>query len=158
VEPLTLICDDRATSVEADLDGERLLIDPAQLALATDWTLKPEGLCRGAVCVPTSMWPELVDDGRIDLAVFARLTDHVVVADTVERAPPGAQRLPPITGDGDAAGSRLHGRHHRRRPVSLGDFKGRKKLLVAFSSWCGCRYDLPSWEQINRELAPRVCQ
>ena len=39
--------------------------------------------------------------------------------------------------------------------VSLGDFTGRKKLLVAFSSWCGCRYDLPSWEQINRELAPQ---
>jgi peroxiredoxin len=155
VEPLTLICDDRTTSVEADLDGERLLIDPAQLALATDWTLKPEGLCRGAVCVPTSMWPELVDDGRIDLAVFARLTDQVVVADPVERvaalAPSAARRSQEMatlqapdftvdTIDGD--------------PVSLGDFKGRKKLLVAFSSWCGCRYDLPSWEQINRELAP----
>ncbi|MGZ4682523.1 MAG: redoxin domain-containing protein [Acidimicrobiales bacterium] len=155
MEPLTLICDDRTTAIGADLDGGRVLVDPGQLSIATGWALKPEGLCRGAVCVPTSMWPDLVDDGRVDLGVFARLTDQVLVADADERiaalGPSASRRTAEMvtlhapdftvdTIDGD--------------PVSLGDFKGRKKLLVAFSSWCGCRYDLPSWEQINRELAP----
>jgi len=156
VEPLTLICDDRTATVEADLAGERALVDPDQLSTATGWALKPEGLCRGAVCIPTSMWPELVVDGRLDLAVFARLTDQILVVDGDEHiaalGPSASRRSQEMatlqapdftvdTIDGDA--------------VSLGDFKGRKKLLVAFSSWCGCRYDLPSWEQINRELAPQ---
>ena len=156
MEPLTLICDDRTATVEADLAGERALVDPDQLSTATGWALKPEGLCRGAVCIPTSMWPELVVDGRLDLAVFARLTDQILVVDGDEHiaalGPSASRRSQEMatlqapdftvdTIDGDA--------------VSLGDFKGRKKLLVAFSSWCGCRYDLPSWEQINRELAPQ---
>ena len=156
METLTLISDDRTARIEADLPTDRTLVSPDQLEVATGWTLKPEGLCRGAVCVPTSMWPELVVDDRIDLAVFARLTDQVLVVDTEERiaalGPSAARRASEMatlqapdftvdTIDGD--------------PVSLGDFKGRKKLMVAFSSWCGCRYDLPSWEQINRELAPQ---
>ena len=31
------------------------------------------------------MWPELVDGDGVDLAVFARLTDQVVVVDADER-------------------------------------------------------------------------
>ena len=156
METLTLICDDRTTAVEADLDGERVLVDPAQLALATDWTLKPEGLCRGAVCVPTSMWPELVDDGRIDLTVFARLTDQVVVIDLVERvaglAPSAARRaeemaaLRPPTSRSTPS---------MAKPCRWATSRARRSCCVAFSSWCGCRYDLPSWEQINQELAPQ---
>src|SRR4029079_5689424 len=124
VEPLTLICDDRTTGVDADLDGDRGLVDPDQLAQATDWPLKPEGLCRGAVCIPTSMWPELVVDGRLDLAVFARLTDQILVVDVDEHiaslGPSASRRSQEMatlqapdftvdTIDGDA--------------VSLGDFK-----------------------------------
>jgi peroxiredoxin len=154
VPSLILICDDRTTSVEVDLDGDRMLVAPDQLESATGWTLKPEGLCRGDVCVPTSMWPDLIEDGRLDLAVFARLTDQVLVVDGTEQIAalgPSASRrasqmatlrAPDFTVD------TIDG-----EPVSLSDFAGRKKLVVAFSSWCGCRYDLPSWELINRELA-----
>ena len=150
-----IITDDGPTEVSATVAGDRVLVDPVDLAAATDWTLKPEGLCQGAVCVPTSMWPELVDDGRVDLAVFARLTGQVVAIDVEEQVaalgPDAARRTSEMTSlqAPDFAVDTIDG-----ETVSLGDFHGRKKLLVAFSSWCGCRYDLPSWEQINRELAP----
>src|SRR5439155_3074821 len=34
----------------------------------------------------------------------------------------------------------------------LEEWRGTKKLLVAFASWCGCRYDLPGWQALHAEL------
>ena len=36
----------------------------------------------------------------------------------------------------------------------LDEWLGVKKLLVTFSSWCGCRYDLPGWQALHDELRP----
>ncbi len=43
----------------------------------------------------------------------------------------------------------LDGRLHR-----LDEWRGMKKLLVTFSSWCGCRYALPGWQALHDELRP----
>ena len=152
---------DDVRTLEAWIDGDRLLVTDTDLTSALGWTLKPQGLCRGEVCVPAAAYPELTsttEDGRIlvDLAWFARLTDQPLVIDTDEALATfgtsatvrSQQRASLDAPDFEVAD--LDG-----NPVRLSDFAGQKKLLVAFSSWCGCRYDLPAWQALHDELAPK---
>ena len=161
MQPFTIITDDGAVAVSAAIDGERILVDPTTLSVATGWTLKPEGLCRGEVCVPdvdvaragrrrpASTWP--CSPGSPTSSWSSTSTRRVAALGT--EPPVRASEL------AVAAGPGLHGRHHRRRDrVAAATSRASKKLLVAFSSWCGCRYDLPSWEALNDELGPKGCR
>ena len=58
--PLVLIADEVA-EVAADLDGDRVWVTVEDLP-AAGWRMKPEGLCRGATCLPVALHPGLVDD------------------------------------------------------------------------------------------------
>jgi peroxiredoxin len=143
---------DGATEVDADLrvDGDRLFVDPEVLG----WALKPEGLCRGDVCVPTNGEPALAaTDGTVDVEAFARLlgracavdAEHgvAVVGETsadrralaVDRTAPDFE-LPDLDG----------------KPVALHDYAGKKRIIATWASWCGCRYDLPAWQALQQEL------
>jgi hypothetical protein len=98
----------------------------------TGWALKPEGACRGEVCVPL---PEGVADGRVDVAAVAeRLGMPLVTDDAV-----GLSALGPATLSGHALPSAaapdlelpdLDGRAFR-----LDSLRGQKVLLVAWAPY-----------------------
>lgn len=143
---------------EVDLvvhDGT-MWLEAGDLAAATGWVLKPQGLCRGEVCVPVRDQRALLDaDGRISLPQFAAALDKVVAVDTgvgVAALGDGARlrraalesRVAP-----DVALPGLDGEEHH-----LAEWNGGKRAVVAWSSWCGCRYELGAWQELHDELRP----
>jgi peroxiredoxin len=154
--PVTLIDADRgAAEVDARIEGDRILLEPASLEAATGWVLKPEGLCRGSVCVPVRDRDALVVDGAIDVAGVADALRRPAVIDAAEA----------IFAIGVPAAERAEAMESLDAPdFELPDIEGetfqfsslgkRKKLVVTWASWCGCRYDLPAWQQLADELRP----
>jgi peroxiredoxin len=151
---LTLITDG-VYDVEAEVDGNRVWVAAPDLRDAAGWELRPAGLCRGDTCVPADLHPGLVGaDGRVDLSSLAPLGDQVLVVDGDERvAVLGASASARATElrSGVAPGFTLPDLDGA--PVSLADQRGRKTVLVAFASWCGCAHELPGWQALHDELA-----
>ena len=111
-------------------------IDRDRLPDALGWELKPEGLCRDHVCVPVRDQSTIAVNGSLDLAAVAAALGRPSVVDTdvgiVAVALPAEQRRQAIDGLTAPAFTLadLDGADH-----SLEEWRGRKKLLVAFASW-----------------------
>ena len=125
--PFTVV-DGAATIAADDLDT------------ALGWTLKPEGLCRGDVCVPLRD-QTFADADRLDVAMVARALGQPIVVDSARG----------VAAIGTAASTRIEQMASLQAPafslprisagdddgelVSLADFDRRKVLLLAWSSW-----------------------
>ena len=61
----------------ARADGESLWLPSIDAERTTGWTLKPEGFCKGDVCVPVppQRAHEFLDDGDINVAALWRHMD-----------------------------------------------------------------------------------
>ena len=144
-----------ARPVEGRVLDDRVLVAPQALLAATGWQLKPEGLCRGMVCVPVRDPDALLVDGMIDLAAFAAVLRSPLVVDVEE----GIAAIGVPAEDRIAAMTSLQAPDFELpdvadRPFRYSSLGRRKKLVVTWASWCGCRYDLPAWQQLAEELAP----
>jgi hypothetical protein len=131
----TILSEDVGT-VEATVRDDRLLIDPEELPEALGWELKPEGLCRDSACVPVRDPAALFRGDKLDVAAVAGALGRPAVVD----APAG------IAAVALAAEHRLQALDSLRAPSftlsdldglphQLQEWRGRKKLLVAFASW-----------------------
>ena len=135
--------------------GSEWVVDADELAAATGWQLKAEGLCRGAACVPLRGRQVAVDDDRIDLDAWAAALGYAVAKDDDLWAV--AVASPPDVAPGAEVGDQapdlelpdVDGTTHR-----LSDAAGRKRVLVTWASWCGCRHELASWQALHTELEP----
>jgi peroxiredoxin len=147
------IVGDETTEVAGDVVDGRVLVDAGALPDALGWTLQPEGLCRGDACVPVLDRRTLQVGERVDLVAAADALGRPTVVDAGARVVAVAldrehrrAALESLTAP-DVTLRDLDGEEH-----ALSDWQGRKRLLHAFSSWCGCRYDLPGWQALHDEL------
>ena len=137
---MTTVLTDRGevTLTDARVSGDDLWLPADRLEAVTGWTVKPEGLCQGDVCVPLPRGreTEFVRDGRVNAAALWRhLGRPVVHGDSGEewvlgdsardRSAALASLSAPDFTLPDAAG----------RPHSLSDYRGRKVFLVTWASW-----------------------
>jgi len=134
--PTIVVAGEDATEVSARWRDGTLLLEPEALTHATGWELRPEGLCRDLVCTPVRDPGALWAEGALDLRG---------VAEALHR-PLALERDPAMVVLGEAAsviGGEMSSLHAPAftlgdlagNPVSLADFAGRKKLLLAWSSW-----------------------
>lgn len=128
----------KTTPASARADGEHLWLSPADVEAATDWSTKPEGLCRGSVCVPVPPADRqaLEREDAVNLAAIWRRMN----------GPVAASERRDVWVLGEAAGDRtavlesleapdfalpdLDGRMNR-----LFDHRGGKVLLTTWASW-----------------------
>jgi hypothetical protein len=136
----TIIYDDRAfDAASVTSRGDELWLSEADLFAATGWERKPQGLCRGELCVPipAGRTEEFVaSDGRFNLSAFARYLGAPVVHDdgaAVWLVGEAAETRRDALRSLEAPDFRLpdlDGRLH-----SLSDYRGKKVLLLTWASW-----------------------
>jgi len=132
----TVIDEGRASEIEACVDGDAVRLADAALREALGWELKPEGLCKGGLCVPVRDRAALVHGDGIDLTALAALLGRPLALDAAartaylgasagERGAQLASGLAPDVTLPDRDG----------RPHALAGFRGKKVLLIAYASW-----------------------
>jgi hypothetical protein len=130
------VVSDREAKIEGFRSGDALLMPEDAVGPATGWELKPQGLCQGDVCVPVRDRSLLGPAGLIDVEALGGALRRPIAIEA-------EQGLAVI---GTAAGEAAETMRSLRAPdftlpdlhgndVSLRDFAGRKRLLVAFASW-----------------------
>ncbi len=142
VETLTLLDTEgggpspREVRVAATVDGESAQLSADDVARELGWRLEPEGLCRGALCVPVPDAAALASGDGLDLAALAQALGRPLALDLAERAAAlgasAAERTAPLARleAPDVELPDAAGRLHR-----LSDHRGSKVLLTVHSSW-----------------------
>jgi hypothetical protein len=134
--PFTLLDGERAVRTEAALNGGRVYLSPEALRDSLGWELKPEGLCRGSLCVRVPDRTRLVGPSGIDLETLTDRIDRPLALDLNARvgflgasASTRARELATLEAP-DFTLPDLSGQLH-----SLANYRGKKVLLIAHASW-----------------------
>jgi len=136
---IDIIFGERATTgVDADAKSSELWLGADDLSRVSGWDYKPQGFCKGDVCVPVpeARRGEFVAGGRYNLAALANLLGQPVATDAEHRAwcfgEAAAQRKRMLTSldAPDFTLPDLDGKMH-----SLSDYRGMKVFVVSWASW-----------------------
>ncbi len=134
----TVLYQGRTITLSETCPGDSLLIRPEDLGRINGFELKPEGACYADMCIPVNnkLLPEL--DGRqwFDLTAFADLLGQPYVFDREARvwsfAEIPAKRENMMQ---DALAPAFEVTDRQGKVIRMADFKGKKALIVTWSSW-----------------------
>ncbi len=131
-----------------------LTIDPSHFAERTGWSIKPQGACKGAQCVPL---PDSVrnKDGSLNAAELANALGMPLIKDdkhTLWALGPESLNGHALT---TAQAPHLVLPDVNGRPFDIASLRGQKVLLTTWASWCGCRTDGPIWSEVRERLHPK---
>ena len=108
------------------------------VAATTGWTLKPEGFCKGGICVPIPAGrdSEFVSDDAVSVGAFWALMDKPAVSSEAG----DVWVLGEGAGDRNAALASLEAPNFTLKDLdgnehSLVDFRGKRVLLATWASW-----------------------
>ena len=105
----------------------------AEFAAGTGWDVKPEGACRGDVCVPLSKTTSI--NGKLDLVALAEQLAMPIVANDAKTlfaiGPASLSGRALVT----AAAPELVLPDLAGKPFALSSLRGRKVALVAWSPY-----------------------
>lgn len=137
---ITVMTDETTIEIaNARTDGDGLWMSWGDAAVATGWTLKPEGFCKGEICVPVppSRTASFVGErGEVNVANLWRHLDMPLAHDEAREtwvlgasAAERAEHLRSLAAP-DFALPDLAGTSH-----TLAAHRGKKVLLVSWASW-----------------------
>lgn len=155
--PATVLVGDRVEKLGdvGDLDSPRL--ETSDLKRLFGLELKPQGVCWEEVCLPLSAAERsaIVDgDGAKLLPLAARVKMAVIVDKPRGLISAGPIEIKEASEWQSAKAPDFALPDKDGKPVKLSDYRGKKVLVFTWASWCGCRFDLPGWESVYKELKP----
>ena len=134
----TVLYQGRAVTLAETGAGDGLLIRPDELPSVNGFELKPEGACREELCVPLNEDVLIRQGGTewFDLAAFADLIGQPYVADR----PAGVWSFAEIPARResmmvDAMAPEFEVTDRQGNRIGTADLKGKKALIVTWSSW-----------------------
>ena len=135
-EEFTLIEGRRSIRIPASVAGTRVRIAPDSLREGLGWELKPQGLCRGEVCVPVGDPGELANASGVDLQAFAEALGRPLALEVSARA----AALGTAVADRSRQLDSLEAPDFELpdlsgAPQRLSDHRGKKVLLIVYASW-----------------------
>lgn len=84
--PYILIEEGRSIEIAATIDGSTLRLAARPLLESVGWAQKPEGLCKGDVCIPIANCPDLINEHGVDLVALGEVLGRPVVINRDESA------------------------------------------------------------------------
>ena len=134
----TVLYQGKAVTLSETGTGDGLLIRPEDLGRVNGFELKPEGVCFQDLCIPMKDHLLVQRDGRqwFDLAAFADLLGQPYVADR-EAAVWSFSEIPAKRDSMmvNAMAPDFEVRDRQGNVVRMADFRGKKTLVVTWSSW-----------------------
>ncbi len=134
----TVLYAGRKITVEETGPGEHLLVRPEALESINGFVLKPEGACYEELCypLPDGVLVETEGTSWFDLSAFADHIGQPYVADAEARVwsfaeMPGKRQSLLV----DAMAPDFEITDRQSNVVRLADLKGKKALIVTWSSW-----------------------